>query len=291
MSEALAPDTLAPDTLAPWLARWGLTFESAPPPPGGREPYPGTGEVAFVRRGDEPLVLKLLPQGSDEWRSGEVLTHWDGRGAVRLIEQAPGAVLIERAWPGDDLTALIDAGRDGEATAIVCDVMAKLNRPAPETASFRTIADWGRGFGRNRAAAVAVGMDSALIDRAEHLFHRLCETQAEPIMLHGDLQHFNIVRDERRGWLAIDPKGILGEPAYETGAMLRNPVTLPGFCAQPAVIERRARLICGRLGYAYDRVIGWCFSQWVLADLWAIEDNLPFAASWLDGPLAAQALL
>jgi len=279
------------EALGPWLARWDLAFENAPPSPGGREPYPGTGEVAFVRRGEQSLVLKLLPASSDEWRSGEVLAHWDGRGAVRLIEQAPGAVLIERARPGDDLTPMIDADRDDEATGILCDVMAKLDRPAPVGGGFRTVGDWGRGFARNRTAAIAVGMDGALIDRAEQLFQHLCETQAEPILLHGDLQHFNVVRDARRGWLAIDPKGVLGEPAYETGAMLRNPMTRPAFCANPAVIERRARLICEHLGFAYDRVIGWCFAQWVLSDLWAIEDHLPFATSWLDGPLAAEALL
>jgi streptomycin 6-kinase len=235
--------------------------------------------------------LKLLPEGSDEWRSGEVLAHWDGRGAVRLVEQAPGAVLIERAGPGDDLTPMVEAGRDEAATLVLCGVMAQLNRPAPAEAGFRTVADWGRGFARNRPAALAGGMDGDLIDRAERLFHRLCETQSQPILLHGDLQHFNVVRDAGRGWLAIDPKGILGEPAYEAGAMLRNPNTHPEFCADPAVIDRRARLIRERLGYPYERVIGWCFAQWVLADLWAIEDHIAFAPSWLDGPRAAEALL
>ena len=277
--------------LDPFLRLWDLEFEGAPPAPGGREPYPGTGEVAFVRRGGRSLVLKLLPEGSDEWRSGAVLAHWDGQGAVRVIEQAPGAVLIERAMPGDDLIGMATADHDDAATAILCDVMTKLNRPAPADAPFRTVSDWGRGFARNRAAAVEGGMDGVLIDRADRLFHRLCATQDRPILLHGDLQHFNVVRDADRGWLAIDPKGVLGEPAYETGAMLRNPMTSPAFCADPAVIERRARLICARLGYGYERVVGWCFAQWVLSCLWAIEDRLVFAPSWLDGPRAAEALL
>ncbi|MEJ0065717.1 MAG: aminoglycoside phosphotransferase family protein [Caulobacteraceae bacterium] len=279
------------DALAPWLARWGLSFESSPAPPGGREPYPGAGEVAFVRRGGQSLVLKLLSPGSDEWRSGEVLAHWDGRGAVRLIEQAPGAVLIERATPGDDLSPMARAGRDAEATLILCGVMAQLKRAPPAAAGFRTVADWGRGFERNRGAAVKLGMDGALIDRGADLFHRMCETQDAPVVLHGDLQHYNVVRDAARGWLAIDPKGVLGEPAYETGAMLRNPIAEPKLCADSAIIERRAHTICAQLGYPYERVIGWCFSQWVLSVLWAIEDNLPFAPSWLDGPLAAQTLL
>jgi streptomycin 6-kinase len=279
------------EALAPWLDRWDLDLQGRPPPPGGREPYPGTGEVAFVRRGARSLVLKLLPQGSDEGRSGEVLAHWDGRGAVRVIEQAAGAVLIERAMPGDDLSPMVQAGDDTAATLILCEVMAQLNRPAPAGANFRTVADWGRGFARNRAAAVALGMDAALIDQAEQLFHRLCETQAEPIVLHGDLQHYNVVRDAARGWLAIDPKGILGEPAYETGAMLRNPIANPELFADTAIIDRRTREICTQLGYPYERVIGWCFSQWVLSVLWAIEDHLPYAPSWLDGPHAAQTLL
>jgi streptomycin 6-kinase len=279
------------DTLAPWLQRWGLALEGRPPLPGGREAYPGAGEVAFVRQGGRSLVLKLLPQSGDEQRSGEVLAHWDGLGAVRLIEQAPGAVLIERALPGDDLSPMVQAGRDEEATLILCQVMAQLNRPAPVAASCRTIVDWGQGFARNRPAAVGAGMDAGLIDRAERLFRQLCETQSEPIVLHGDLQHYNVVRDAARGWLAIDPKGILGEPAYETGAMLRNPVANPELYADSAIIDRRARTICAQLGYPYERVIGWCCSQWVLSVLWAIEDGLAFSPSWLDGPLAAQALL
>jgi streptomycin 6-kinase len=277
--------------LAPWLDRWGLELEGSARLPGGREAYPGTGEVAFVRRGGRRLVLKLLPDHADESRSGEVLAHWGGEGAVRLIDSAPGAVLIERAMPGEDLVAMVAAGRDDEATAILCETMARLNRPPQPAATFRTIADWGLGFGRNRAAALALGVDAVLIDRAEALFQRLDETQGPPIVLHGDLQHYNVVRDARRGWLAIDPKGVLGEPAYETGAMLRNPVDHPALVVAPEIIDRRARLIAGRLGYPYDRIVRWCFAQWVLSVLWAIEDGLPYEPAWLAGPRAAEALL
>jgi len=277
-------------TLQPFLELWKLEFV-ARPGSGGREPYPGTGEVAFVTRGGAPLVVKILPDGTDEYRSGEVLAHWDGHGAVRVVEQAPGAVLIERALPGEDLAALVANGQDAAATDILCEVMAQLNRPAPAGAAFRSVADWGQGFARNRAAAIALGVEAALVDQAQAVFDDLCRTQSPPIVLHGDLQHYNVVRDARRGWLAIDPKGVLGEPAYETGAMLRNPNADPALCADPAIVERRARQICDRLGYPYERVVGWCFSQWMLAVLWAIQDHLPYSPDWLRGPLAAQELL
>jgi streptomycin 6-kinase len=271
-----------------FLEQWGLEFVGRPVCE--RPKYPGTGDVAFVRQGDAQLALKTTPAGTDEARSGEVLEHWDGHGAVRVIRRGPGAVLIERAMPGEDLVAMVRGGDDTAATEILCDVMAKLNRPTPPMTPYRSVIDWGRGFDRNRDAALALGVPAELIAQAQGLFLDLCATQAVPIVLHGDLQHYNVVRDARRGWLAIDPKGILGEPAYETGAMLRNPLH-PELCADPAIIERRARQICARLGYAYDRVIGWCFSQWVLSLLWAVEDGFPYSPAWLDGPLAARALL
>ncbi|HEY3798923.1 MAG TPA: aminoglycoside phosphotransferase family protein [Caulobacteraceae bacterium] len=279
------------DDLTPWLERWGLTFERTPASPGGREPYPGTGAVAFVRRGDQPLVLKVLPEGADEARSGAVLTHWNGEGAVRLIEQAPGAVLIERAIPGDDLSDLSRAGRDDEATEALCEVMAKLNRPPPVRGGYRRVEDWGQGFVRLRGNGLSAGLDGALIDLAGATFHDLRASQGSAILLHGDLQHYNVVRDAARGWLAIDPKGVLGEAAYETGAMLRNPIANPEIFTDPAVMARRVAIICERLGHDRERVLGWCFSQWMLAILWAIGDGLRFETGWLAGPLATLAVM
>jgi streptomycin 6-kinase len=271
-----------------FLDRWHLEFVGRPV--SDRAKYPGTGDVAFVRQGGAQLVLKTTPAGTDEERSGAVLAHWDGQGAVRVIRQGHGAVLIERAMPGNDLVDMVRNGGDEAATDILCDIMAKLKRPKPLRPHYRSISDWSRGFGRNRDKAVGLGVPAELIEAAQSVFMDLWVTQAIPILLHGDLQHYNVVRDAERGWLAIDPKGILGEPAYETGAMLRNPQD-PDLCADPAIIERRARQICRRRGHAYDRVIGWCFSQWVLSVLWAIEDNLPYAPEWLTGPLAARELL
>jgi streptomycin 6-kinase len=277
--------------LADYLALWGLELVGIPGGPGVRERYPGTGEVAFVRRGGAELVLKTIPDGTDEARSGGVLAHWYGLGAVRLVEQAPGAVLIERALPGDDLVPLPARGEDEAATAILCEVMERLNRPAPAGGRFRKVEDWGAGFARNRDKALSVGIEPALVDRAADVFADLCASQAAPILLHGDLQHYNVVRDAARGWLAIDPKGVLGEPAYETGAMLRNPISLPELCSDGKLMARRVAQICERLGHPRERVAGWCFSQWMLAVLWALQDDFPFAPDWLRGPTAALALM
>jgi streptomycin 6-kinase len=277
--------------LDPFLERWGLEPDEGPVPPvryqGASAPPPGS--IVFVRRGDERLVLKALPPEGEEARAALVLAHWAGEGAVRLVEAAPQAMLMERAWPGDELEPLVEAGKDDAATLALCEVMQKLNKPAPAGGGFRTIEDWGRGFARNRPAWVDAGWDVGLVDEAESLFFRLCATQGPPVLLHGDLHHQNVVLDEHRGWLAIDPKGILGEAVYETGALLRNPQHR--LCARPEIIERRARLMTDRLGYARRRILEWCFAQWVLSLLWCLEDAIPLQAAWLEGPLAARSLL
>jgi streptomycin 6-kinase len=277
------------EALAPWLAQWGLTLDG-PPPTRRYQGATDAGLVAFVKRDAQRLVLKLTPPVGDEANLGAALRHWAGRGAVALVEAATGAVLMERALPGDDLEALCAAQGDDAATAAACEVMAALRQEAPVGGPFRTIGDWGRGFRRVRRRALAIGFPAELIDGAERRFASLMATQAKPILLHGDLHHENIVRDARLGWLSIDPKGVLGEPAYETGSYLRNPRD-QALCARPEIIERRARMISDRLGYGLPRILGWCFSQWVLSCLWAIEDSIPFDQSWLEGPRSAEQLL
>lgn len=53
----------------------------------------------------------------------------------------------------------------------------------------------------------------------------------------ADLQHYNVLFDDARGWLAIDPKGVVGEVEYEIGAILRNPIERPDLFAAPEIVS------------------------------------------------------
>jgi streptomycin 6-kinase len=79
--------------------------------------------------------------------------------------------------------------------------------------------------------------------------------------------------DAQRGWLAIDPKGVIGETAYEVGAALRNPCERPTVFAATATIERRVALFAGILGLDPKRVLGWAFAQAIPAAIWEVEDE------------------
>jgi streptomycin 6-kinase len=82
-----------------------------------------------------------------------------------------------------------------------------------------------------------------------------------------------VLHDERRGWIAIDPKGVVGELEYEIGAALRNPYQRPDLLASPEVIERRLAIFHAALGMDVDRARAWAFAQGVLSAIWSVEDG------------------
>ena len=212
--------------------------------------------VEPVRRADgSAAVLRLAPP--DELDAAE---WFSGHGVVRVLEidRASGALLLERALPGTHLGSLVPL-RDEEATAAVASLMPVLWRPPDEGCSFPGVREWGE--------SLVPG------SRAGGMYSELCDSMGEVVVLHGDLHHDNVLRSGD-GWVAIDPKGVVGEPAYETGALLRNP--FPGLLDVPSpgrLARRRVDQLCQLLGLDAARVRGWAYSQAALAAAWAVEDG------------------
>jgi streptomycin 6-kinase len=112
------------------------------------------------------------------------------------------------------------------------------------------------------------------VDQAEARFAELTITMSEPVLLHGDLHHQNILSASRQPWLAIDPKGVIGEPAYEAGALLRNPMPHLLHMDRPGqVLARRIEQLSDQLELDRMRVRDWALAQAVLAAWWALEDH------------------
>jgi streptomycin 6-kinase len=230
-----------------------------------------TSLVAFGTRGNQPVVLKVIRQPGDEWRCGEVLRAFDGRGMVRVYEYTEGAVLLEMLNPGTSLAAVALNGRDEEATEIIADLIQRMS-PAKSSNGFATAEDWGMGFQRYLASGdnqIPIG----LVEEGQHRYTNLCLTQKDVRLLHGDLQHYNILFDIERSWTAIDPKGVVGEIEYEFGAGLRNPNEVPDvFCSREA-IQRRLRRYERQSKLDVNRVLEWAFAQAVLSAIWSVEDG------------------
>ena len=240
--------------------------------------------IAFGSHHHQSVVLKVIKRPGDEWRSGEILEAFDGNGVARVVNRAPGAVLMERVRPGNSLVDMTLNGRDEEATDILAGVIRQMSgrgsagSPLKLPDSCTTVQDWGKGFERYLATGVdEIPMD--LVEAAYRVYSNLCATQREPKLLHGDLQHYNVLFDSGRGGLAIDPKGVVGELEFEIGAAVRNPSERPELFLSSSTIERRLEQFTSKLNLDFERTLGWAFAQAVLSAIWAIEDGVEVDAT------------
>jgi streptomycin 6-kinase len=229
--------------------------------------------LALGTRDGEPVALKVVREPGDEWRSGAVVHAFGGSGVVRVIEYIDGALLLERLQPGTSLVELSLSNRDDQATDIIADVIQRM--PVIESmAGVPTVEDWGVGFTRYLQNFDG-RLSHRLVEAASKTYSSLCATQQNTRLLHGDLQHFNVLFDDNRGWVAIDPKGVVGEVAFELGAALRNPWGRPDLLADPELVGRRISRYSASLKLDAGRVLSWCFAQAVLSAVWTIEDRGP----------------
>ena len=230
-----------------------------------------TSVLAFGLRGPSPVVLKISKDSSDESKSGEILRAFDGDGVVRVYESEPGTVLLERLLPGNDLVNKVKEGDDEEATQILAKVIKRVANHAPPPGC-PTVFDWARGFDRHLESGDQ-HVPNDLVHEAQELYLNLATSSSQTILLHGDLHHYNVLFDEKRGWVTIDPKGVVGELEYELGAIIRNPIELPDFFTQREIIQRRLRILTDALHLNYQRALQWAFAQAVLSAIWDVEDG------------------
>ena len=231
--------------------------------------------VPALREDGAPAVLKLSFPGDKGFRTeAAALAFFGGRGICHLLELDldRGAMLLERLQPGRPLT---DLGDDEEATSAAAGVMKKLWRPAPPDHAFPTVSDWSRGFERlrRRFDGGTGPMPGKLVEEAESLFAELLASEEDTFLLHGDLHQENILSAGRGPWLAIDPKGIVGEAAYDTAALLHNPVGALDAPDPKRLLDRRLDVLSGELGLDRARVRAWGLAQAVLAAYWGLEDG------------------
>lgn len=262
-----------PNLIAGCERRWSLTV--APPFPSLSYNF-----AAPARSHDgHDVVLKLGVPNPELTSEIEALRLYDGRGIAQLIhaDAEQGALVIERLVPGQMLVSLV-IERDEEATSIAAEIMRQLWQPmsANEASGLPTLARWTRSIEEVRwhFDGGTGPFDALLVDRAERLREELLASSSEPALLHGDLHHFNILTAERQPWLAIDPKGVIGDPTYETAPFLYNPMdellTSPDV---KRIVAQRIDVLCELLWLDRQRVLGWSLVQSVLSAWWSYEDK------------------
>jgi len=261
-----------PSVLDACARRWSLELG---------EPFDQAFESLAVpaRRADGTrVVLKVAFRGHENEHEAAALAHWDGNGAVALLDYDPdsNALLLEQAEPGTPL-----AEEHPEAALdVYADLLPRLWQPAGRP--FRTLTEeaaWWAGDLERTWESAGRPMERELLDLALEALRELPGTQGELMLVHQDLHAGNVLRAGRQDWLAIDPKPILAEREFSLAPIVRG--TELGH-SREAVLGRLDGL-CAALGLDRDRARRWTIAQtlaWAITDSGAIDEHVE-ASRWL----------
>lgn len=252
----------------PYLHRWSLT-------PDGDPIATHAANLLPVLSDGRPAMLKISHE-DDERRGGGLLAWWDGQGAARVYARDGDALLIERAMGSQNLADMARTGRDDEASRILCATADELHRPRNKALPDLTpLTVWFRDL---QPAAATYG---GILARSHQVATGLLADQHQIAPLHGDLHHDNVLDFGPRGWLAIDPKHIIGERTFDFANIFTNPdLSDPSrpVATQPGIFARRLAVVSDAARLPPKRLLQWILALTGLSAAWYLGDNHPDAA-------------
>lgn len=223
----------------------------------------------------KPVILKLGVPNYDFTNEVKALAAYDGNGCVSLFREDAeyGAMLLESLFPGNMLF------EENEKVAIeeFAKVWKAIRRPAPAQGSagwtYPSIMHWSQGLDRymemkNEDQPFSID----LVLKAKSLFQDVTNTTSGLELLHGDLHHENILYSDRYGWIAIDPKGVIGDPYFDLTSFLVN--HLFDSDNPKELLRLRIESLIDLLQLDPERFLKASFAMAVLYACWGVEDNI-----------------
>ncbi len=251
-----------PGLAANLLVEWSLTLDG-----------PAThGECALVLpvRTEERrrAVLKVSWPHWEAETEHVALQRWHGSGAVELLRADPRrfALLLERLSRRD-----LHAVPDDEACIAIARLYGRLHVPA--TPQLRLLSAQVRDWSDRLATLPrSAPVPRRFVEQAVSLGRSFAADPAtDGVLVHTDLHYANVLASDR-GWLAIDPKPLSGDPHYEVAPVLLNRWDdVVGGDVRRA-LRHRLDVLCDVGGLDRDRARDWVVVRMMCNALWVVED-------------------
>lgn len=261
------PDPATAETLSDLERLWGLT---------ALEKLTETQTSILYRCHSElygATVLKhLKPIGiEDEALGGRLLSYLDGHGAVRLHAESETAHLLEYI-DGPELISYVTGDKDREATDHLVESVMQIHSVTGEAPDGLTPL-------KRRFQSLFERVESAkpqdphydIFYQAAQVAEHLLDYPEHEGVLHGDIHHFNIMHHATRGWLAIDPKGLVGERLYDYANAFCNPFGYAEIVYDEDRINQMAGQIASKTGYDLERLKSFALAHAALSASWSMD--------------------
>lgn len=247
-----------------WLNRWGLTPDGEP-----FETHTSQLLPVVVKDGRK-AILKITDDDSE--RIGcELMVWWNGNGAAKVLAHAAGAILLERATGAGSLADMSWTGNDAQACRIICHAASRLHLTRnASTPALTPLHHWFRDL------APAAKKHGGILTRCAAVANVLLSSPHDEVVLHGDLHHSNILDFGTRGWLAIDPKGLVGERGFDYANIFTNPdlaePTRP-VAILPERFTQRVNIVSEIARIERQRLLMWIVAWCGLSSVWFLQEG------------------
>ncbi len=280
-----------PELIAEASARWGLTDVQPAPTLSynfvafAKSPSLSGSPTGVLGKGDRgeggDVVLKMGVPNNEMRSEMAALRLFNGEGACKLLDyhEEKCWMLLEKLTPGVMLSTMED---DEEATHIAAEVMKRIWRGLDTFVldhhenKFIQLTDWFLGGFermRKRFNGGTGPLNEKLVERVESSVKDFFVENHNPVLMHGDFHHYNILSSER-GWLVIDPKGVMGPAGYEVGPLMINPWNSFSDGSMVMIqVKKRIDILHEHLGFERERILEWSLAHAILSAWWGIEDN------------------
>lgn len=242
------------------LTLWNLTADGAPI-------HTHSSDLLPVRRGDDPAMLKI-PRDAEEKYGSAMMRWWDGEGAARVYAFDDDALLLERACGARSLAHMARNGEDALATRILCETIERLHAPrnTPLPADLVPLRQW---FADLETYARSHG---GLLTRSWEMAQELLAQPREVMPLHADIHHENVLdAGAARGWIAIDPKRVIGERGFDFANLFTDPDE--DTALTPGYFERRLDDVVEHGRIERKRLLQWIVAFQGLSAAWFLIDD------------------
>ncbi|WP_179134560.1 aminoglycoside phosphotransferase family protein [Oceanobacillus timonensis] len=244
------------------------------------------GSEAFVAEvttqdGDNAILKVMMPQMEGNSVIGqevEALRIANGDGYVRLIKEdiSQRAILLERLGP-----PLHQLGYSTqEEIEIICSSIKYSWKNIQQPHQLRSIYDlieWFRNFIPKLWKDLGKPCSKALIDQSlTFLESRLTNINfTTAVLVHGDAHHGNVLQDSTKpqpSFKLIDPDGLIGEPSYDLGILMRE--WLDDLIEDPLEIgQKRCALLRELTGVDTQGIWEWGYIQLISTGLFLIKSG------------------
>ena len=223
-----------------------------------------------IQKNTDLVVLKISFDKQLIQNEYKTLKHFNGHGAIKVLDinKDDHALLLEQAVPGRLLKEFYPS-QINETLHIYGQLVKVLSKTKLAHKSYTHVSQWCKAID----GITDQRIDTRYVIKAKELKSALLNSAQYEYLCHGDLHLENILQQGSH-WLAIDPKGIIGEMAFEAAAFdLISQEEMQDTSTITTKIIDRVTTLSTVLGLDFHRLLSWIFLRMIISAQWFVEDH------------------